>query len=206
VIGWVSGGIMLALLAAAGATAAEQHLILGPETTAIRFRLGATLHTVAGTARLERGEIVFDAESGAASGEIVVDSRSLETGNEKRDRVMHAEVLESAEFPRIVFVAERLEGNLVAASTSEIRLHGRLRIHGTTHPTEIVADVRIDEEEIEATGRFSVPYVALGMRDPSKLVLRVAKEVEVEMRFSGRLEEAASPGEDSAPGARSSSP
>jgi polyisoprenoid-binding protein YceI len=160
---------------------------LDPEATEIRFRLRATLHSVEGSGTLERGTVDFDPGNGTASGEIVIEARSLATGNRKRDRVMHASVLESEAFPTIAFLPDRFEGSLPAAGVSAIRLHGTLRIHGAAHPMVILSEVRVDAESLTATARFSVPYVTLGMRDPSKFMLRVAKEVEIEIRFTAPL-------------------
>lgn len=192
-------GLRLAVIRAAGlawlvvwvssaATAEERRLELEPRSTEIRFRLGATLHVVEGSASLVRGEVAFDSRRGTASGEIVVDARSLETGNRKRDRVMHAKVLESETHPEIVFVPDRVEGSLEERNgVSRVDLHGDLRIHGAIHRAVISAEVRIEAGTMVATARFSVPYVALGMNDPSKLVLRVAKQVEIEIRFTAPL-------------------
>lgn len=180
-------GACLAVWFSAAAAADVFRLVLTPEATAIRFRLRATLHTVEGSATLQRGAVAFDPRTGSASGEIVVDARSLETGNRRRDRVMHATVLESDAFPTIVFAPDRFEGSLRDGGTSQVRLHGELRIHGVAHPTVIPAEVRTDGESLTAAARFSVPYVDLGMRDPSKLVLRVAKEVEIEIRLTAPL-------------------
>lgn len=177
----------LAAWMSTSAAAEDLRLVLDPEATEIGFRLGATLHTVEGSGRLERGAVTFDPATGAAAGEIVIDARSLDTGNAKRDRLMHARVLESETYPRIVFVPERFEGRLEQAELARVRLHGELQIHGVAHPSVISAEVRADGDGLTGTGRFAVPYVALGMRDPSKLLLRVAKEVEVEIRLQGRL-------------------
>jgi hypothetical protein len=43
---------------------------------------------------------------------------------------MHEKVLESQAFRTIVFVPDRLEGNLEEAGASQIRLPGELRVHG----------------------------------------------------------------------------
>ncbi len=40
---------------------------------------------------------------------------------------------------------------------------------------------------VTATAKFSVPYVAWGMKDPSNLVLRVDKIVDVDVTLAGTL-------------------
>jgi polyisoprenoid-binding protein YceI len=174
----------LGLLVSSAAAADEYVLALEPGATEIRFRVAATLHTVAGAARLEGGTIYFDPDAGTASGEIVVDARSLETGNARRDRVMHGKVLESGTFPEIVFIPERFEGSLADSGASQARLHGELRLHGAVHLAVITAEIQAQEDRLSVTARFSVPYVALGLEDPSKLLLRVAKQAEIEIRFT----------------------
>src|SRR6516164_7683223 len=75
---------------------------IDPSKSAIQFTLGAILHTVHGTFRLKSGTIHFDPTSGKASGQIMVDLRSGNTGEGTRDRQMHANVLESDRFPDAV--------------------------------------------------------------------------------------------------------
>lgn len=184
---------VLAPSVAAPAAAEEMTLTLDPEATAIEFTLGAFLHTVEGGFRLEEGEITFDPETGEVSGRVVVDATSGDTGNEKRDRDMHAKVLESERYPDFVFLPTRLEGAFEPAGASEVTLHGMLQIHGGEHEIAIPATVAVNPTEdggrrLEATGTFEVPYVEWGMKDPSKFLLRVAKSVEVTVHAEGRIE------------------
>ncbi len=159
--------------------------MLDPEATTVRFTLGATLHQVEGIARLVRGEIRLDAATGAATGELVVDATSAETGHDGRDRDMHRKVLESEDYPLIVFRPERLEGDPQLGGAVAARLAGRLSIHGAEHPLSVEVTGRTEGRRVTATARFTVPYVEWGMRDPSKLLLRVKKEVEVVVEAVG---------------------
>lgn len=182
------GLALLTLLAAPfPAAAGEWTLTLDPEATEIRFTLGATAHTVRGSARLVRGAIAFDPGGGRARGEVVVDATSLETGNRKRDRDMHRKVLDSSEHPEIAFAAARLEGEIPASGTAEVVLHGTLRIHGGEHPVALPAGVHVEGDRLAASTRFTVPYVEWGMEDPSFFLFRVEDEVEVELELRGAL-------------------
>ena len=40
---------------------------------------------------------------------------------------------------------------------------------------------------LSAKGHFTVPYVKWGLKDPSIFVLKVAKEVEIDLALNGRL-------------------
>ena len=179
-----------ALVFAAPLPGAEQVLGIDPDASEITFTLGATLHTVHGSAPLESGLVRFDLESGAASGEIVVDAAKLETGNERRDRDMHQKVLESETHPRIVLRCDAVAGSLEEGATSRVELEGRFEIHGEEHPLTLAAEATLDGSRLEVETTFRVPYVEWGMEDPSKLLLRVEKHVDVTIRAVGTLEDA----------------
>src|SRR5256885_1853454 len=102
-------GSALALAAPPAAVNAET-FELQPQETRVGFTLGATMHTVHGTLRAKRGSVRFDPATGAASGEIVLDAASAETGNASRDRDMHGKILESGKHPEIVWRIDRVLG------------------------------------------------------------------------------------------------
>lgn len=64
---------------------------------------GITFHEVRGTMALEGGTVRFDTSTGIAGGTITADARRAETGNDKRDKTMHADVLESEHYPTLAF-------------------------------------------------------------------------------------------------------
>lgn len=197
-----AASVALAAIAAAAAVAAEAPrgsnpvagdappsalvLTLDPAACRVGFRLGATLHTVEGTFRLIEGQVEIAAD-GTLSGSVVADATSGETGNARRDRKMHREILKSERHPRIVFRPRRLEGPLPAAGGGTVRVHGEIEIGGDTRPMSVEALVRLDGERLEAESRFPVPYVAWGMPDPSVFLLRVEKQVEVTVTLTGRI-------------------
>jgi polyisoprenoid-binding protein YceI len=172
--------LLLSSLAAAGSLDSQTvALRIDPAQTQVEFTLGAVLHTVHGTFRLERGEIRFDPATGSASGELVVDATSAESGNDARDKDMHKKVLESARYPEIVFRPDRVVGKVAAQGPSQVRLHGIFSIHGAEHEIEIPAEVEAAGGQYRATVKFSVPFVEWGMKDPSTLFLRVDKRVDI---------------------------
>src|SRR5450432_567637 len=72
--------------------------------TKVFFKLETGLHTVHGDFKLKRGIVRYDAATGKASGEIVIDATSGDSKSESRDHRMHKGVLESAKFTDILFV------------------------------------------------------------------------------------------------------
>jgi polyisoprenoid-binding protein YceI len=184
--------ILTLLLVAAAPVAAEQRLVLDPARTEVAFDLEATGHDVHGIFSLARGEVRFDATTGAASGEIVLDATSGRTGNNSRDRTMREEVLEAASFPEIRFVPQRLVGALAERGTSEVTLEGRVSLHGTEHPLALPAKVSVDGGHVTVEAVFPIPYLDWGLRDPSVLFLRVARVVGIVVKADGRLDATAS--------------
>ena len=84
-------GISLALVAPAAAQPVQ--VTLDRAKTHIDWTLGDVLHTVQGTFQLKSGAILFDPKTGEASGQIVVNAASGNSGNGTRDGKMKKEVL-----------------------------------------------------------------------------------------------------------------
>lgn len=167
--------------------AAKQVLELDLDTTTVTFTLGSTLHTVDGIMHLKEGTIVFDLDSGEASGRVVFDAKLTETGNKKRDKKMHEKVLESGDFPEIVFTPETIEGALNESGGSDLTLGGTVSIHGSDHPGSLKARIEREGSLISATSALTIPYVERGMDDPSAFVFRADKKVEVSLQAHGIL-------------------
>ncbi|HUP03429.1 MAG TPA: YceI family protein [Bryobacteraceae bacterium] len=178
--------LLAALAPAAPPSTAAVLLRVDPDQTKVEFTLGAVLHTVHGSFKFKRGEIRFDPAGGAASGELVLDAVSAETGDSARDKTMHKSVLESARFPEIVFRPDRVEGPVAAQGSSQVKLHGVFSIHGADHEMEFPVEVEASGGEYRATVKFSVPFVEWGMKDPSTLFLRVEKHVDLTLHVAAR--------------------
>jgi polyisoprenoid-binding protein YceI len=181
----------LALLAAvldpSAICAQDRTLQVDPARTTVEFTLGAVLHKVHGTFHLASGRMSFDPATGRAAGELVVEAASGRTGNDSRDKKMHASVLESARFPRIVFQPDRVEGAVAGQGVSKVQVHGWFEIHGERHEMLVPLEVHATAAEYEATATFSVPYVKWGMKNPSTFVLRVDDHVELTVHTVARI-------------------
>jgi polyisoprenoid-binding protein YceI len=168
-------------------SAGSEEIEFNPAKCTVQFTLGALLHTVHGTFEVKDATVRFDPISGRASGQIAVDVRSGQTGDSARDRQMHESVLESSRFPNAVFSPDRVTGRFVPSGNSQVEVHGFLLIHGEQH--EITVPVRVNGQNdlLTATAKFAIPYVAWGLKDPSNLLLRVDKTVNVEVALTGRV-------------------
>jgi len=177
--------------------AQETVVTLDPAQTRIEFTLSATLHTVHGSFRLKSGEIRFDPGTGKASGKVIVDAPSGESGNASRDKKMHREILESEKFPEIVFTPTQVKGTLNAGGVSQLTISGVFRLHGAEHA--VTLDVAVQpsgasqalapqsREQLQAATQFTIPYVQWGLKNPSSFLLHVSDKVDIEIHAVGKL-------------------
>jgi len=163
---------------------------LEPTVSRIEFTLGATLHTVEGTFPLREGELRFDPDSGEVAGRVVIDATGGDSGNARRDEVMHEQVLESAAHPEFVLTPQTITGIERDADGFRGTLQASFSIHGETHPLAIPIDARrVEPGRGEVTGELEIPWAAWGLHDPSNFVLRVEKVLTFRFRVAGALQE-----------------
>lgn len=184
-------GISLALIAPAAAQPVQ--VTFDRAKTHIDWTLGDVLHTVQGTFQLKSGAILFDPKTGEASGQIVVDAASGNSGNGTRDGKMKKEVLETARYPDIVFAAKHVSGFVSGQETLTIQVAGNFTIHGSTHDLTMTLPIVVKNTAFEAHAKFDVPYVNWGMKDPSTLFLKVDKSVQISIAAAGVLQPAGTP-------------
>ncbi len=178
---------ILALALAGLASAEHFRLHLDRSQTQVHFTLGDVLHTVHGVFKLKSGDLWFDPSTGQVGGQIVVDALSGESGSEARDSRMHKNILESAMYPEIMFVPDRIEGKVNLEGDSAVSLRGQLTIHGAAHELTMNVKAHVDHQHLTAEIGFPVPYVKWGMKNPSTLFLRVKDTVEIGIQASGEL-------------------
>jgi polyisoprenoid-binding protein YceI len=167
--------------------ASELALTLDPAQSTVDWMVDSTLHTVHGTFALKSGAVHFETETGKAGGEFVVLAASGESGNGSRDVRMHKEILETAKYPEIVFRSTQVEGKVSPSGASDVKLIGVLSIHGGEHNMTVQVHAELNGDRWKATGKFDVPYVQWGMKDPSNFLLKVKPVVNVELEMSGGL-------------------
>ena len=176
------------LLLSSALRAQESVVTLVPTSTKVAFTLGATMHTVHGTFKLKSGEMRFDPSTGKASGAVVLDATTAETGNSSRDSKMHKEILESAKFPEIVFTPTQVKGTIAPQGMSEVDVTGVIRLHGQDHDFTLMISVESAANgELHASTKFAVPYIKWGLKNPSNFFLHVSDTVDVEVRATARL-------------------
>jgi hypothetical protein len=153
----------------------------------VHWSVESSLHTVHGTFHVKRGTISVDPATGKASGEIVVDAASGESGNDSRDRRMHKEILESPRYSEIVFRLDRADGTIAVPGNSTLKLHGIFSLHGADHEMNVPAEATMKADEWKGTAAFKVPYTEWGLKNPSNFLLKVKPVVDVQLDLAGSL-------------------
>jgi polyisoprenoid-binding protein YceI len=174
--------VFLFVAATIGVCAQPITINLDPSKTQIEFTLGDVLHTVHGTFKLTSGRLEVNPGTRAIAGQVVVDAASGESGNAARDSRMRKNILESDRYPEITFTATGMQGDLaLTAPMSSITVEGWFQIHGQRHQISVPMQIQISGAEATAKGRFVVPYVGWGMKNPSTFILRVNQQVDIDV-------------------------
>jgi polyisoprenoid-binding protein YceI len=121
------------------------------------------------------------------SGEVVVAAGSGKTGNDGRDRKMTTDVLDASHFADISFAPKSYRGPIAASGDSAIEVSGIFTLHGTPHDMTVPMQLHIDSARCTATTHIVVPYVLWGLKDPSIFILKVGRQVDVNLSFVGFL-------------------
>lgn len=176
-------------LALAGSTSFAEtvHVTLDPAQTKILWALPAVMHVAHGTFDLSSGAMEFNTQSGAASGLFVVNENTGQSGDKTRDGRMKKSVLKTAQYPTATFQPQHVTGAYRANGTSTLTVDGIFHIYGADHPLQLHLQVHTAGNALTAETKFDVPYVAWGMHDPSTLILRVDKSVQMEIDARGTV-------------------
>jgi len=178
--GYLSALCCTLLLAATALAQKPQNpfaVTLDPATTAIHWTLNTTIHTVHGTFKLKSGAFRIDPATGDASGLIVIDATSGESGDSSRDKRMHAAIIESPQYPTITFRPTHVDGLIDLSAAGPVTVHGIFTLHGQDHPLQITVNLHPQAPAVALSTHFTVPFVAWGLKDPSTFVFRTDKEV-----------------------------
>lgn len=162
-------------------TAHQINITFDPAATTIQWTLGDILHSVHGTFKMERGVISYNPFSGEASGLIEIDATSGQSGSPARDRRMHKNVLNSTQYRVITFRPNHVEGTFDQAIHGDFIVDGIFNLHGQDHPMKMKVSIQPKGNRLAIESHFAVPYVEWGLKDPSTLILRVNKEISIDV-------------------------
>jgi len=188
-VAWFVGKALFWVFFVTISPAQESHTInltLDPGATKVQWTLGDVLHTVHGTFRMKRGVIHYDPVTGEANGLIEIDATSGESGSPARDQRMHQNILNSALYRVITFRPTHVEGRFERTIGSSFSVDGIFNLHGHDHPMRMKVTAQPQLNGVLLQTHFEVPYVDWGLRDPSTLMLRVNKDVSIDIGALGK--------------------
>jgi polyisoprenoid-binding protein YceI len=193
---FIAGCILLGLIvlsalpqhAAPQISLSEIVLAVDPAQSKVNWTLGSTLHTIHGTFVFKSGAIYVDPSSGKASGEIIADAVSGKSDNDSRDKKMHKEVLESGKYPEVVFRPDHVDGTISPQGTFTAQIHGIFVLQGKEHKISVPVEAELSGDHWSGSGKFSVPFIDWGLKNPSNFFLKVNHAVEIELELKGNLQ------------------
>ena len=149
------------------------------------------------------GRIVFDADGAIVADEssIVIQAGTLKTDNDRRDRYVREQTLQTANYPEIIFrptSAEGLPSPLSEAGGEvEFTLSGDLTIRDQTRP--VTWDVTAEfGDSITGLAVIDINFEQFGMDKPRvAVVVSVGDTIRLELDFVGTVEQTAAMSTDS---------
>jgi polyisoprenoid-binding protein YceI len=167
--------------------AQHQTFTVDPNASQVAFALGGNGHHVSGTFHVQSGTVNFDRTAHTVSGSITVAAGSGTSGETSRDKKMNKDVLDVQRYSEITFVPQKFDGAIAPTGDSTVQVSGIFTLHGTPHDITVPMQIHIDADTLTAKTHFVVPYVKWGLKDPSVFILKVAKEVDIDLTLVGRV-------------------
>jgi polyisoprenoid-binding protein YceI len=179
--------LILPMSLVSAAAAQSETFTVNPAASQVDFALAGTGHHVNGTFHVQSGSVTFTPGSPALSGSIVVAAGSGNSGESSRDKKMNSEVLNSDKYTEISFAPKSYQGTLAPSGDSTLQVSGVFTLHGTPHDITVPMQIHIEGASMTAKGQFVVPYVNWGLKNPSVFILKVAKEVNIDLNLQGQV-------------------
>jgi polyisoprenoid-binding protein YceI len=153
----------------------------------VTFVSEAPLETINGVSSRVTGELrVNTASLGSTTGSFTVPVSSLRTGIDLRDEHLQSDTwLDAAENPNITFELTRVEGasSITANQTVNVRVRGRLTIHGVTREVTARGQAKLMQENgndvLRFRARFTVRLSEFNVSIPLPVRLKVSDEIQV---------------------------
>lgn len=150
---------------------------VAPQGSAVNFSTRAILGIlpVSGVFESVGGELQVD-EQGVASGQLTVETGSLDTGNAKRDEhLKSADFFHTREHPQMVFTVEAI----APSGGDHLNLSGTLRIRDTKIPLAfaVYAVAHGDHLHVESRTVIDHRQAGLGWAQPGRIGNRVKVQV-----------------------------
>jgi polyisoprenoid-binding protein YceI len=179
--------LTLSLFVASYTQAQHRTFTVNPDSSEVKMTLITNHDAVNGSFHVQSGSIDFDRSASMISGSVVVAAGSGKTGNDSRDKKMSKDVLQTERYTTVSFEAKSYSGTIAPSGDSTIQVTGVFTLLGTPHDLTIPLLIHIDGEKCNAKAHFVVPYVQWGLKDPSFMMFKTEKQVDIDISLAGRI-------------------
>jgi polyisoprenoid-binding protein YceI len=160
----------------------------------LSFEGHATTGDFVGTTTSVTGAAAAGPDLATTRGWVEAPVATLHTGNKLRDRDMRS-VMEVDKYPSIRYDLTDVTVRSTSADSSDVTLHGTLRLHGVSRSVDVPATVVRDGDVARVVGTFPVNVSDYQVRGLTKVLgmLRMQERIEVHLalRFDVAPHEAA---------------
>lgn len=152
--------------------------------------ISAVAHSPKIAIRKWTGDVSFVPEPLAdASLKVVIQSGSLEVLDDLREtdrrelhRVMHEDVLETRQYPEIVFESSNIGVEKLKDNLNRVNVEGKIALHGTTNSQTFFSQVAFGVDSFRAYGEFTLLQSDYGIRIAS--IAGGTLKLQDELKFS----------------------
>jgi polyisoprenoid-binding protein YceI len=179
--------LTLSLFVASYTQAQHRTFTVNSDSSEVKMTLKTNHDAVNGSFHVQSGSIDFDRSASMISGSVVVAAGSGKTGNDSRDKKMSKDVLKTERYTTVSFEPKSYSGTIAPSGDSTIQVTGVFTLLGTPHDLTIPLLIHIDGEKCNAKAHFVVPYVQWGLKDPSFMMFKTEKQVDIDISLAGRI-------------------
>ncbi|MCC6220038.1 MAG: YceI family protein [Deltaproteobacteria bacterium] len=158
---------------------------LSAKNTNITFEVDTTWHKVHGVAEAVNGKVWLEDLGNYSSvrGEVVIPVEKLDTDNGPRDKKMR-NVMAASTYPQIKFSLSSVDGLcplevLENQKQCDLTLKGKLSIRDVEQEMLILGSLSKVNGKYRVSGKFGIDWSAFGVEDPSIIIARVKRDVEI---------------------------
>jgi polyisoprenoid-binding protein YceI len=181
--GMVFGLAALGLVGVAQAASGAKYMVDSSDESRVQFVSDATLEKISGVGHKVTGNVDIDTGNLAATkGTIELEVKSIKTNVDLRDEhLVGPDWLDAAKYPKIKFDISKVEGPgaLKEGEAADVKVHGKLTMHGVTRDEVATAKVRLTDKGVKVQANFKVSLPAYKVSVPSVVRLKVNDEIQL---------------------------
>jgi polyisoprenoid-binding protein YceI len=171
-------------------------LVVDTANSEVRYRVRERLvgkeldNDAIGVTHAVSGEIAVNADGTVIpdASKITIDVTGLKSDQQRRDRYVQSRLLETAQYPTVVFQPTALRGapkTLPASGSTAFSIIGNLTVRGVTHPTTWAVEAKFAPGTVTGTAATAFTFADFQINQPKvPILLSVADTIRLEYDFN----------------------